>query len=365
MNSKYPFYIRSTVILLGLTLIVFILFELRDILIPLSLAIMMAILLNPFVTRLQKWGVPHMLSIIIALTTATVVFLGLGYFLASQVVSFGDDLPMLKEKVSGLFSSLQGSLHDHLGVSIKQQNKWLNETQSDINPVIGKLMGNVFGIFSVALLLPIFTLLLIYYKKLILNFLFESFSETNANNISEVLVKTKSAIQNYMVGLLIEGVIVAALNSAALLILGVKYAILLGVIGAIVNILPFIGGVLAIIFPVIIATITKDGIQTQLLVIVAYIIIQFTDNHVLIPFIVSSKVRINALLSIIVVLLGGILWGIAGMFLAIPFVGVLKIIFDRVDGLKPWGRLLGNEIPVYQKREMLKSRLKRKPAHNL
>ncbi len=124
------------------------------------------------------------------------------------------------------------------------------------------------------------------------------------------------------------------------------YAILLGVFGALLNVLPFIGGILAVILPVLIATVTKDGVQTQVEIIIAYIIIQFIDNHFLVPYIVSSKVKINALISLVIVFLGGALWGIAGMFLSIPFIGVLKIIFDRVSDLKPWGKLLGTEVPT-------------------
>ena len=128
--------------------------------------------------------------------------------------------------------------------------------------------------------------------------------------------------------------------------------ILLGVLGAILNMLPFIGGILAVILPILIATVTKDGFHTQLLVIIAYIVIQFTDNHFLVPYIVSSKVKINALISIIVVLLGGAVWGISGMFLSIPFIGVLKIIFDRIPELKPWGKLLGDDIPIFHKGQL-------------
>ena len=133
--------------------------------------------------------------------------------------------------------------------------------------------------------------------------------------------------------------------------LGLKYAILLGVLGAIVNVLPYIGGFLAILFPVVIATVTKDGFHTQLGIIISYIIIQFIDNHYLIPVIVSSRVKINALISIVIVLLGGALWGISGMFLSIPFIGVLKIIFDRIPELQPWGKLLGSEVPTRHKGE--------------
>jgi predicted PurR-regulated permease PerM len=99
-------------------------------------------------------------------------------------------------------------------------------------------------------------------------------------------------------------------------------------------------------------------------IIIAYVIIQFIDNHFLIPYIVSSKVKINALISIIIVLLGGALWGISGMFLSIPFIGILKIIFDRVPELKPWGRLLGDEIPTRRKGQKI-NKSKMKPVHNI
>ncbi|MDP4265669.1 MAG: AI-2E family transporter, partial [Bacteroidota bacterium] len=149
--------------------------------------------------------------------------------------------------------------------------------------------------------------------------------------------------------LLLEALIVATLNSVALMILGVEYAILLGVLGAILNVLPFIGGIIAVLLPLTIATITKDGFGTQLGIIICYLVIQFIDNHFLVPYIVSSKVKINALISLIIVLLGGAVWGIPGMFLSIPFIGVLKIIFDKIPELKPWGKLLGDEVPTRHK----------------
>jgi predicted PurR-regulated permease PerM len=108
------------------------------------------------------------------------------------------------------------------------------------------------------------------------------------------------------------------------------------------------------------ATITTEGYNTQLGILIAYVIIQFIDNNILVPRIVSSKVQINALISIIVVLLGGSLWGVPGMFLSIPFVAILKIIFDRVPDLKPWGKLLGDTVPTRHKGEIWRLRL-RKP----
>jgi predicted PurR-regulated permease PerM len=206
------------------------------------------------------------------------------------------------------------------------------------------------------LIIPIYIFMLLLYKNLILNFLYEVFLEEHSKRVSEVLAQTKSAIQSYIVGLLIEMIIVSSL-----FIIGVKYAILLGVIGGIINILPYIGGFVAILLPVLIATVTKDGYSAQLEVIVSYLLIQFVDSNIIFPRFVSVKVQINALISLLAVCLGNMMWGVAGMFLMLPIVAVLKIIFDRIDELKPWGKLLGDEVPVYHMGQVW-GRRKRKKA---
>lgn len=212
--------------------------------------------------------------------------------------------------------------------------------------MITNTLGTLVASLGVVVLIPTYVFMLLYYKPLILDFLFQVFKEENSLRVAEILSETKSAVQSFMIGLLIETAIVCILNSIALLLIGVPSAIVIGVIGGILNILPYIGGIVAIALPVLMVTITRDGYTGQLLVIGAYAIIQFIDNNILVPRIVSKKVQINALISIVIVLLGGLLWGVSGMFLSIPFIGVLKIIFDRIDDLKPWGRLLGDEVPT-------------------
>jgi predicted PurR-regulated permease PerM len=352
MLKKYPFYLKSTVILLGLIALTYILSSLRGILIPISFALFLAILLNPLTAILQRWKIPKVLSIILSLLVAIVAILGLTYFLSMQIANFTDQLPVLKKKSAELLTKLQQQVYHQFGMTLQKQNQFMSETEASMKPLIGQALGTVMGSLEVIFLLPIYTFLFLYYKTLILDFLYDIFSEENLKDVSVVLQKVKTAIQSYMFGLLMEGLIVATLNTLALLLLGVKYAVLLGILGAILNVLPFIGGILAVILPLIIATITKDGIHTQLEIVIAYVVIQFVDNHFLVPYIVSSKVKINALISIVIVLLGGAVWGISGMFLSIPFVGVMKIIFDRIPELKPWGKLLGDEVPVYHKGQL-------------
>ena len=346
MFRKHPFYLRSTIILFGLILFVYVLFTLRIILVPVAFGLLLAMLLNPIVNRFRQARLPRALAISVALLMAIILLAIMGFFLSMQVAGLSSQLPLLKKRMLDLAAQLQIEVARRFHYDIAQQNALMGEARAGASPMIAHTFMTIVGGVEVVLLTPLYSFLFLYYNELILNFLYEVFARENSAEVGVVLTQTKGAIQSYMVGLLLEALIVATLNSTALVILGVPYAILLGVCGAIVNILPFVGGVLSILLPILIATVTKDGFGTQIGIIGAYAVIQFVDNHFLIPYIVSSRVKINALCSIIIVLLGGAVWGISGMFLSIPFLGVLKIVFDRIPDLKPWGKLLGTEIPT-------------------
>jgi predicted PurR-regulated permease PerM len=341
-----PFYRKATIVLFGIVLLFYILSLLADLLIPLAFAVLFAILLSPLNNRFRSWGFPKIIAIILTLLVAIIGIAAVFYFLSTQLLQFGEMLPTLKLKFKETLHQMEYWVESSFGIAVHKQVKYLNEIVSGNKALIGSTLIGALGVFSIIFLIPVYIFLLIYYKELILNFLYEIFSRKSSKDVGEVLRQTKIAIQSYIVGLLIETFIIAIMNSAALIFLGVPYAILIGVIGAILNLIPYIGGIVAILLPIIIATVTIDGYTTQIAILIAYSIIQFIDNNIIVPRVVSSQVQINALISIIAVLLGGALWGVSGMFLSIPFVAVLKIVFDRVEGLKPWGKLLGDEIPV-------------------
>ncbi len=365
MVKQYPFYLKCTVILLGLILFVYVLVNLREILAPLCFALLIAILLNPLANKFEQWKIPRVLSISIALFIAFLFIAGVGYFLSAQIAGFTDQFPLMKKKLLELADQLQQDVSRRFSIDVEKQQQAIEEAGAKMKPLIGSTAGALMSSLAALVLLPVYTFLFLYYKNLLLNFLYEVFAEENFKDVGAVLKQTKSAVQHYMFGLVVETSIVAILNSLALLILGVKYWILLGIIGAILNIIPYIGGIISVALPILIATVTKDGFHTQVLIIACYMVIQFIDNHFLVPYIVSSKVKINALISIVFVLLGNAAWGVAGMFLCIPFAGILKIIFDRIDELKPWGKLLGDEIPSRPKGQwpsLRRTRKKLKPA---
>ena len=358
--KQYPFYFKSTVVIFGLVLICYSLGNLKEILAPICFALIVSILLNSLVNKLQRRGVKKVLAIIIALVLGFIIVGGVLYFISAQLMNFGENLPVLKIKFNEHLAELQRWVAAHLKIPVVKQQKMTSDALNSSQSLFGSALGGALSTLGFVFLVPIYVFLLLYYKTLILNFFHEVFAEENSGNLSAVLTETKSAIRSYMVGLLLEALVVAFMNSVALLLLGVDYAILLGVVGALLNMLPYIGGIVAIALPMIIASVTHDGFSTQLGVLGAYGLIQFIDNNFLVPFLVSSRVKINALVSIVVVLLGGALWGIAGMFLSIPFIAVLKIIFDRLPEMRPWGKLLGTEVPTRHKGEIWRLRRKRK-----
>jgi predicted PurR-regulated permease PerM len=365
--KEYPFYIKATVILIGLYYLVSILSLLSGILVPFAFAVLFSILLNPLYNRLLRFKLPRALAVFLTVLSGVAFMTLIGYLLSTQVTEFSQSFPILRVRFGQLTDNLEHWIRLKFGMSIQNQVLLLRKALDSSQAAIASVIGTLFGTLTLILIIPIYMFMLLLYKNLILNFLYEVFLEEHSRRVGEVLTQTKSAIQSYIVGLLIEMIIVSTLNSLALLIIGVKYAILLGILGGVINVLPYIGGFVSILLPVLIATVTKEGYSAQLAVIASYLLIQFVDSHLIFPRFVSIKVQINALISLLAVLLGGAMWGVAGMFLILPMIAILKIIFDRIDGLKPWGKLLGDEIPVRHMGQIwgLRGRKKKKDGTNV
>lgn len=361
-DNRYPFYIKAPLVLIGLIALFYILYIFGDILVPIGFSLMLAILLNPFYNKLVSFRTPKILAITIVIISSAIVVTVLMVFIASQLNNFTEMLPALKVKFNAMYVDIQYSIKRLFKIPLYKQEEFIKKALSNGQEYITATVSSMFNLLSFIVLIPIYVFLLLYYKPLLLNFIYECFDDKDGDQVEEILTETKGAVQSYVVGLMIEMVIVAILNSVALLILDVDYAILIGILGAILNLVPYLGGIVAIVIPVVIASVTKDGYVTQLLILAAYTIIQFIDNNIIMPKVVSSKVSVNALISLVIVLLGNMLWGVGGMFLSIPFVAVLKIIFDRVEDLKPWGKLLGVKLPAEDSR--IQARLRRVTINN-
>ncbi|MES1217267.1 MAG: AI-2E family transporter, partial [Bacteroidota bacterium] len=345
---RLPVYSKLAQIVIGLVALFYVLYIGQDILIPLVFATIIAILLNPLVNFLCSKKINRVVAIFIALFLGIIVIAGIAYFIGSQMTMFSDSFPQFKEKFLKLTSNAENWISQTFNISKTKIDGWMNKTKGEgmnnSTAVITETIGTISGALVTIFLLPVYIFMILFYKPLLLDFIAQLFKKDQHNVVAEVLLETKTLIQSYLVGLLLEAVLVATLNSIGLLIIGIDYAILLGVIGALLNIIPYIGGVIAIALPMLIAFATKAPIDA-LWVLIVYLVVQFIDNNFFVPKIVASKVKINALVSIIVVLIGGALWGIPGMFLSIPLTAIIKVVFDRIEPLKPFGFLLGDNQP--------------------
>jgi len=348
---KIPFYAKLALIFICVFAFIYFMCVGQYIIIPLVYATIIAILLNPLVNYLTRIKLPKIISISIAVALATLVALGVLYIISSQVNMFSDTYPQLKKKFILTSAELVQWVSEKFNIRQVKINTWITETENEAigNFAIGETLTETARMLVIVMLLPVYLFMILYYKPLLLEFIRKLFRSEHHIAVAEVLTNSKKIIQNYLVGLFFELIIVAVLYSAGLLFLGVDYAIILGITGAIVNIIPYIGKIIAMALPMLIAFVTKDSLTCSVLVFCVYTFIQFIDNHYIIPKIVASRVQINALISVIVVLIGGALWGISGMFLSIPLTAIIKVIFDHIEGLKPWGFLLGNIVPTASK----------------
>ena len=320
----------------------------QGIIVPVLYAGIIAILISPLVSFLVKKKVNRAIAILGILVGAFVVVFILVALVSFQAYRFGAALPQLADKIQALFNQAIAWFSGFTNISTKLINEWIAKTKGELINNSGAAIGTTFstmgGVLATIFLTPVYIFMLSYYQPHLVGFIHQVFGAKNDYKINEILTETKAIIQRYLVGLFAEIAIVAVLNSVGLLILRIEYAILLGILGAFLNVIPYLGGAITMFLFAIIALVTKSPVYV-LYVLAMYTFIQFIDNNYIVPKIVGSKVKLNALVSLITVIAGAALWGIPGMFLAIPLTAVVKLILDRIEPLEPWGFLLGDTMP--------------------
>ncbi len=346
---KLPFYAKTSLILVGMFALFSMLYIAQAIILPIIFATIIAIVLHPVVNLLTRLKINRVIAIIITLILTIIVIFAFGSFIISQIVRFSDSWPKMVEKFTGYTNEIVTWASGYFNVSPQKILEWIAKTKSELintsGAAIGNTLLNVGNALVVILLIPVYMFMILFYQPLLVEFFKRSFGADNREDVSLVISKTKSVIQKYLSGLLIELVIIAVLNTSVLLLLGIEYAVLLGILGALLNLIPYLGGIVAVALPMAIALVTKNSTVYPLYVLIAYYLIQLIDNNFIVPLIVASKVKINALVSIVVVLAFGALWGIPGMFISIPLTAIIKLICDSIEPLKPWGFLLGDTMP--------------------
>lgn len=350
-KNEHPLYVKIAYFVVAAIGVGYILYIGSSVILPVLFSILFAILLNPIVNFLHHKRVPRVLAIILSIIVSMALIGGLIFFIVSQVSLLSNMLPEFKIQLNTFLQQTVQWISEYFNISVSKLeaslNKSLDDGVTNATSIIGQTIMSISSALIIVFIIPVYVFMLLYYKPLLLEFISKLFIKEKHENIEGILTDSKSMIQSYLMGLMIESFIVAVLNTIGLLIIGVEFAILLGILSGLLNIIPYIGGVVAVLLPMIIALTTQSAGAAGW-VLLLFVVVQFFDNNIIMPYVVASKVKINALASIIAVLSGAAIWGVPGMFLSIPLIAIFKVIFDRVDSLKPYGFLIGDTIPTKQ-----------------
>ena len=346
MNQlKFPFYARLAFILISTVLTLLLLVEGKDIFVPLVFGLLIAILLYPmnkFFEQRVKMG-----RSLAAMCSLLIFIAGVGaflFFFSTQIVNFSQDFPDLKVRFQHIFADMQHYLSRKMHINNAQQNDYINKSLTGMLQSGARSVSNLFVSLTNILLLTVFVLIfaffMLFHHRMLMRFAVMLFSIEHKEKVSEVLMETKSMINSYVVGLLTEMVIMSIANSTVLLILGVQYAVLLGVLAAVLNIIPYIGMYSSIGFIMLVTFANSSG-NHAIEAGIGMFVLHLLDSNILMPRIVGARVKMNPFITIVAVIVGEFVWGIPGMFLFIPIVGITKLICERVEGMEAWGLLIG------------------------
>jgi AI-2 transport protein TqsA len=343
---RFPFYARLALTLFAIALIFSFMWVGKSLLVPLFFSFLVAMLLHPLVKFFEKKRFPRALAAVVALLIFMVLLGGLLYFFSHQVVRLSRDLPSLQAKVMDKWEEIQDWISDKYHITNTQQVAYMNKSANGIlNTAMNSAATTFVGIAETLILTIfffIFTFFILQYRRLLMRFVVELFDHEHNEKVQVIIARIRTLINGYVVGLLIEMSVIAVLIFVSLMVIGVKYALLISIMAAVLNLIPYLGIYSCMALAMIITAATGSTGQVVAVAIV-FLVTHFADANVILPHVVGGKVKMNPFITILAVLIGHLVWGIPGMFLFIPLTAMLRLISEEVPGMKPWAILMGEE----------------------
>lgn len=347
MNSKAFKIIKITFLLVvGLYFLFLGLFEAKSFLVPLSLGIFLSLVMLPVVSWLEKKGLSKGFAVLLADLLILFFCAVVMSIVSLQVYQIANDWPEYQKKLEPKYQKTMEYVSKKTGVSEEEiQNKLKGsvENVSQNNEGQPGIASQIFSFIGNFLLVFVYIFFLMYYRHKIKNSILGFVPEHKRDKAEEIINQSSKVSQQYLFGRFLLILILAILYSVGLLILGVKQAILISILAALLSLIPYIGNILGYVIALLMGTLSGNGIGILIGVSGVFAVAQFVESYILEPFVVGEKVDLNPTLTIIGVVLFGMVWGLAGMFLAIPFLGIIKVISDNVPVLNPLGYTLGTE----------------------
>jgi predicted PurR-regulated permease PerM len=345
MDKLFRVIYRFTIVLLFIILLIFALKEARLFLYPLVLGVLFSYLLYPMARWLEQKRLHRIPATLLSIVVAACIIGSVVYIIYWQLGLLAEELPQLQKQAQQNINSISQSISSYFGLSAQEFKDWVNRQAGRLADSGGQYMTTIFSSTTSTLavigIMPVYIFLLLYYRNKFLDFVMMIWPQEKHRQVSQTVTDISSVTRRYMTGVFIVVLILCILNSAGLMLIGLKFALLLGILSALCNFIPYFGTLIGALFPLTMAIFTGESPREAISVIILFIVIQFTENNILTPNITGGSVQINPMATILGLIAGGMLWGIPGMFSIVPVLGMLKIVFEKNSTTKPIAFLLG------------------------
>ncbi|WP_378187895.1 AI-2E family transporter [Aquimarina sp. W85] len=340
--------------LLGVYFMTFALIHTQQYIAPLVLGGLFAMSLLPLynILRNRKWGAG--ISALVSLSVLVIAIGILVFVFSTRVKSVVSEWNNLQTEMLPKINTAQDYLDDKVGVQFKELDRLVefmkpkedkdSQSFSISTRMVSDTMNPLFGVVGSFFLILIYIYFFLFFRDHIHNAILNFFSEDHQPTVKKALHNTAVVCRQYFVGKMFLIVILAIIYYTGLQIIGINYALFLACFAAILSVIPYVGNILGAGVAIVLGMVTQ-GLNPLTVVIgvgITFTIAQFIESYILEPFIIGNQVGLNALFTILAVVFGGALWGIVGMVVAIPLVGILKVIFDAIPWTAPIGTLIGN-----------------------
>lgn len=329
-------------LLIFLAAVLLIMYHLGSFLVPLTFGLFFAMLIVPFSNFLEKYGFNRILSSLVSTFTLFLLSGILFYLFIYQISNFADQLPSVEEELNSAIERIQKVVASTTGES-EQDVAGIDTFWEIIESRIAGFIGSILEFTFHFILVFVYTFLFLLYRNKLMKFITSMYSsDSEEENAKVALNKISKIVFHYLYGRIQVMTSLAIMYYITFLLFGLPYALLLTLFGALVTVIPYLGPLISGVLPVIFALIFFEDFSYILFFAICVLIIQLIESYVLEPLLIGREVRLNALSVIIAVILGGIIWGVAGMILFVPIFATIKIISNHSSRIQPLGNLLGN-----------------------
>ena len=313
----------------------------KPFLMPLCIGGILATLFLPLCNWMEQKRLPKGLAVFICFITLLLIIAGIISLLGFKVAELLTDVALLKQKTFALVDHIQGYIFNHIGISIAKQSQILQQEQPSVGGIMQTIVLSVSATLANMTLVFIYFLFLLFYRAHLKHFFLKLVKPEQRHATEPLISSVANVSQQYMLGMFKMIVCLWVLYGIGFSVLGVQNALFFAILCGLLEVVPYVGNLTGSLLTLLVAALHDASPSVLGGIILIYISIQIFQGWVLEPLILGAQVKINALFTIIALVIGQLVWGIAGIVLAIPVTAMFKIICDHVEVLKPYGFLIG------------------------